>query len=89
MSSLDAVKKRFNIKEIRIATWRDPALSVHEARRGGKTPKVSPKDAAKPFIPTYKVRYDNLGLDTDDEGEGKDGANADCESGFSAALGLC
>ncbi|USW53622.1 hypothetical protein Slin15195_G069410 [Septoria linicola] len=69
--SWDAVRERYGYKEISIATWRDPRLSVHPARGGPKSPTISPETASKPFIPRYKVRYP-VPEPTDDE-ESEDG----------------
>ncbi len=59
-SSFDAIKRKYNFKEISVATWRDPALSVHPARGGPGTPDLFPGS-------TYKVRLDHLSQPTDDE----------------------
>lgn len=76
--SWDAVKERYGYKEISIATWRDPMLSVHPARGGPKTPTISPESAAKPFIPRYKVRYP-VPEPTDDEDEDDEKENKEDE----------
>lgn len=71
--SWDAVKQKYGYKEMNIATWRDPRLSVHPARGGPKSPTISPESASKPFIPRYKVRYPlpepTDGEDSEDEEE--------------------
>lgn len=71
-ANLDAVKKKYKFKNISIATWRDPSLSTIPARGGPKSPTISPEDVAKPYIPTYKVRYDPLPNQTDDEETGNE-----------------
>ena len=61
ITTFDAIKKKYKFKEISVATWRDPALSVHPARGG--------PDSPNPFSgATYKVRLDHLSQPTDDEG---------------------
>ena len=64
-ANLDAIKKKYNFKEINVATWRDPSLSGDSGFPGA------------PYTPTYKVRYDALPEPTDDElsedfGDGED-----------------
>lgn len=72
-TNLDAVKKKYNFKQISVATWRDPSLSVLSARGGPRSPSISADAASKPYVPTYKVRYSTLPEPTDDEESGKDG----------------
>ena len=72
-ADLDAVKKKYKFKEVAIATWRDPSLSVLSARGGPQSPTFSSDAVGKPYIPTYKVKYDTLPEPTDDEGSEKDG----------------
>ena len=69
-ANLDAVKKKFNFKEISIATWRHPSESIHPARGGPISPSLSPSAVYKP---TYKVKYRPPVEFTDDEESGKDG----------------
>lgn len=64
--NLDAVKARYGYKEISIAQWRNPRLSVHPARGGPKSPTMSAEAAAQPYIPRYKVKY-RVPVPTDDE----------------------
>ncbi|KAK3054650.1 hypothetical protein LTR09_004379 [Extremus antarcticus] len=85
-ASFDAIKKRYGLKQVSISTWRDPSLSVHPARGGRQTPFVSPEDAAKPFIPQYRVRYDDLPQPTDDEDSGDDGKVESKGSDYAATL---
>ncbi len=61
-ANLDAVKKKYKFKEIAVATWRDPSLSVLSARGN-----ISPDVTGRPYIPTYKVKYNPLPEPTDDE----------------------
>lgn len=65
--NLDAIKKKYNFKELKVATWKDPKLSVHPFRGGPKPPSVSPESVSRPFVPTYKVRIARLPEPTDDE----------------------
>ena len=67
-ANLDAVKKKYKFKEIAVATWRDPSLSVLSARGN-----ISPEAAGRPYIPTYKVKYNPLPEPTDDEDSGYEG----------------
>lgn len=62
-TSFDAVKRRYNFKDILFASWRDPALSVRAAPRAGLD--VFP-------VATYRIKYDLLPLPTDDEESGDD-----------------
>ncbi|KAF2485031.1 hypothetical protein BDY17DRAFT_308490 [Neohortaea acidophila] len=63
-TSFDAVKRRYNFKDISFASWRDPALSVCAA----------PRAASDVFpVATYRVKYDLLPSPTDDEEFGDDG----------------
>ena len=71
-ANLDAVKKKYKFKEIAVATWRDPSLSVLSARGGPQTPTYSADAIGKPYIPTYKVKYNALPERTDDEESEKD-----------------
>lgn len=67
MSQLDEVCRKYGYKKVNVATWRDPSLSVLSGGRGPRTGyKVSPADISKPYIPTYKVKYD-VPEPTDDE----------------------
>ena len=68
-ANLDAIKKKYKFKEIAVATWRDPSLSVLTARGGPTSPTFSPD---KPYIPTYKVKYNTVPEPTDDEESLKD-----------------
>lgn len=69
--SYEEVRKRFNFKELNVATWRNPYESIHPARRGpGLLTTISPADAAKPYMPTYKYQIKppaKLPDPTDDE----------------------
>lgn len=79
-TNLDAIMKRYKFSDISIATWRDPALSVHPAR-GGPTPTfVTPDAAAKPYTPAYKVKYNLPPKATDDLESGTDGDGDDAKS---------
>lgn len=60
-TSFEAVKRRYNFREISFASWRDPALSVCPAPRAGSD--VFP-------VATYKVKYDFLPPPTDDKDSG-------------------
>jgi hypothetical protein len=82
---LDDIKRKHNIKNIRIATWRNPALSVHSARGGPASPLVSSKP---PYIPQYK-KY-AIPDPTDDEQSGKeDSRSVKDEERESRSLLLC
>ena len=71
-SQLDEVCKKYGYKGVNVATWRDPSLSVLSGGRGPRSGyKVAPADVAKPFIPTYKVKFP-LPEPTDDEASGDD-----------------
>ena len=63
-ANLDEVKKKYNFKEISVATWRDPVSSIHPARGGPNSPGLSPDSS---YFPTYKINYDNFSQATDDE----------------------
>lgn len=78
-ANLDAVKKKYKFKEIAVATWRDPSLSVLSARGGPKSPTISPEAAGRPFIPTYRVKYD-IPEPTDDEGSDDEVQKAETKS---------
>ena len=69
-ANLDAIKQKYNFKDISIATWRNPALSVLPTRGGSTTPTFTPDAFSKPYIPTYKVSYGDLPQATDDEESG-------------------
>lgn len=71
-ANLDAVKKKYKFKEIAVATWRDPSLSVLSARGGPTSPALSPDALGRPYIPTYKVKYNPLPEPTDDEDSGNE-----------------
>ena len=82
-ANLDEVKKKYNFKEISVATWRDPSLSVHPARGGPRAPLISPDTVSKPFVPTYKVKYPAVPEPTDDEESEKgDDENAENAEGM-------
>lgn len=68
-ANLDAVKKKYKFKEVSIATWRDPSLSVLSTPGG---PASSPEVFGRPYIPTYKVKYNPLPEPTDDEDSGNE-----------------
>ena len=70
-ANLDAVKKKYKFKEIAVATWRDPALSVLSTRGGPTSPATSGDALGRPYIPTYKVKY-RLPQPTDDEDSGNE-----------------
>lgn len=59
-ANLEQVKKKYNFKDIKVATWRDPALSIHPARGGLST--LSPF-ADTSYVPKFKDAYDS----TDEE----------------------
>jgi hypothetical protein len=71
-ANLDAVKKKYKFKEIAVATWRDPSLSVLSARGGPTTPTISADALGRPYIPTYKVKYNRPPEPTDDEDSGNE-----------------
>ncbi|OQN97030.1 hypothetical protein B0A48_16834 [Cryoendolithus antarcticus] len=53
------VKRRFDISEVKVATWRDPSLSIHPSRgRPGVMRTISAADAAEPYVPTYKYKIE-------------------------------
>ncbi|KAK5707480.1 hypothetical protein LTR97_000014 [Elasticomyces elasticus] len=64
--NLEEIKKKYNFKQISVATWRNPNGSILPARGGPKSPLVSAEAAGTPFIPSYKVSY-RLPEPTDDE----------------------
>ncbi|KAK5734932.1 hypothetical protein LTR17_008565 [Elasticomyces elasticus] len=64
--NLEEIKKKYNFKQISVATWRNPNGSILPARGGLKSPLVSAEAAGTPFIPSYKVSY-RLPEPTDDE----------------------
>lgn len=59
-ANLDAVKKKYNFKQISVATWRNPWS-------GSNSPSISPDALGQPIIPPYRVKYDQLHDPTDDE----------------------
>ena len=63
-ANFEDVKRKYNFRQISVATWRDPALSVHPAR-GGPIPSAITPD--QPYFPTYKVNYDLLSERTDND----------------------
>ncbi|KAK0314117.1 hypothetical protein LTR91_020822 [Friedmanniomyces endolithicus] len=63
---LEEIRKRYNFKQISVATWRNPGGSILPARGGPQPLVISAEAAGKPFIPSYKVRYP-LPQPTDDE----------------------
>jgi len=63
---LEEIRKRYNFKQISVATWRNPGGSILPARGGPQPLVISAQAAGKPFIPSYKVRYP-LPQPTDDE----------------------
>ena len=65
-ANLDEIKNKYGFKEISVATWRDPSLSVHPARGGPDSPSL-PRGAF--YVPTYKANYES----TDDEDSGSEG----------------
>lgn len=68
--NLEAIKAKYHFKDISIATWRDPSLSVHPAR-GGPSSALDSSDIG--YKPRYKVRYPAI-EPTDDEDSGQDGS---------------
>ena len=66
-SNLDEIRKRYGLKQISVATWRDPKFSVLPARGGPASPMISAAAAGEPYTPTYKVNYRKLPELTDDE----------------------
>ena len=90
-ANLDAIKKKYKFKEIAVATWRDPSLSVLSARGGPQSPTISPNAAGKPYIPTYKVKYNTLPEATDDEESGRDdeGEETNAERKTATLLSHC
>ncbi|KAK3651456.1 hypothetical protein LTR56_005598 [Elasticomyces elasticus] len=64
--NLEEIKKKYNFKQISVATWRNPNGSILPARGGPRSPLVLAEAAGTPFIPSYKVSY-RLPEPTDDE----------------------
>ena len=56
-ANFEEIKKRYNFKQVSVATWRDPWNSVLPTRGGPKAAAISPEAAARPYVPTYKVSY--------------------------------
>lgn len=54
---LEELRKRYNFKQISVATWRDPRQSVLPARGGPKQTSIPAGSAGAPYMPTYKVSY--------------------------------
>ncbi|KAK5131691.1 hypothetical protein LTR08_000745 [Meristemomyces frigidus] len=79
--NLDEIKKRYNFKQISVATWRDPKGSILPARGGPASPLISAAAAASPYTPTYKVNYRRPPEPTDDEESGQDSEEAEQEEG--------
>ncbi|KAK0911869.1 hypothetical protein LTR91_019115 [Friedmanniomyces endolithicus] len=63
---LEEIRKKYNFKQISVATWRNPGGSILPARGGPQSLVISAEAAGKPFVPSYKVRYP-LPQPTDDE----------------------
>lgn len=65
--SREAICRKYNFKDIRVATWRDP-YSVYNARAPGQG-VVSPDAYQRPYIPRYRLIIPNAKLPqaTDDE----------------------
>ncbi|KAK1073546.1 hypothetical protein LTR74_001687 [Friedmanniomyces endolithicus] len=63
---LEEIRKKYNFKQISVATWRNPGGSILSARGGPQSLVISAEAAGKPFVPSYKVRYP-LPQPTDDE----------------------
>lgn len=76
-ANLDEIKKKYNFKEISVATWRDPALSVHPARGGPYSPSLSAEGS---YIPTYKVNNDLSSQPTDDDESEDDDENEELKA---------
>jgi hypothetical protein len=78
----EEVKKRYNFKELNVATWRHPSTSVHPAR-GGDTSQhtIAATDVAKPYMPTYRymIKPPRPPEPTDDEESSDDGTDAESE----------
>ena len=51
---LEDIRKRYNFKELNIATWRNPSHSVLARGGASSSRTISATDAAKPYMPTYK-----------------------------------
>ncbi|KAK3678879.1 hypothetical protein LTR78_001332 [Recurvomyces mirabilis] len=64
--NLEEIRRKYNFKQISVATWRDPRSSTIPARGGPSAPMYSAEAISKPYIPTYKVKY-KLPEPTDDE----------------------
>ena len=69
---IDDVLKKHGFKQLNVATWRDPSLSVLSARGGPKSPTISPDAAGKPFVPTYKFNLSPLPESANDGESQKD-----------------
>lgn len=67
VSHFDEIKSRYGFRELNVATWKDPKLSVHPFRGGPKPVSVSPESVSKPFTGTYRVRIRPPPEPTDDE----------------------
>ena len=71
-ANLDAVKRKYKFKTVSIATWRDPSQSVLSVRGGPTSPSFPPVSHGRPYLPTYKVKYNHLPEPTDDEETGNE-----------------
>lgn len=82
---LDAIKKKYNFKEISVASWRHPATSTLPLG-AVKQPVISPEAASKPYQPTYKWAYKppEATDDEDDEDEEEQESDAADEGMFMA-----
>lgn len=74
VANLEEIKKKYNFKQISVATWRDPRGSILPSRGGPISPTISAEAASRPYVPTYKVSYPQPKPPepTDDEDSGDD-----------------
>ncbi|KAK0970000.1 hypothetical protein LTS01_015985 [Friedmanniomyces endolithicus] len=83
---LEEIRKKYNFKQISVATWRNPSGSILPARGGPQSLVISAEAAGKPFIPSYKVRY-QLPQPTDDEdSEGGEDSESEREDALLGVL---
>ncbi|TKA83984.1 hypothetical protein B0A55_00251 [Friedmanniomyces simplex] len=85
-ANLEEIKKKYNFKQISVATWRNPNGSILPARGGLKSPVISAEAAGQPFIPSYRVSY-KLPEPTDDEdSEGEEDGQSESEDPIDSPL---
>jgi len=85
MSDLAPVRKRYGLRTVNVATWRDPEESTLPARGGPLSPTIAADDVSRVYAPvTYKVKYKLAPRTNNEESESE---NDDDDSGEEEPLG--